>query len=579
MDRSIPDLSDPALSIWTLSWGAHALLSQPLHLFDANIFWPHPLTWAYTDNLLVLVVPFALVRLFGGSWALALNFTTLLVLTLSQAFTYLLAYWLTHRRDAAVLAAIAFTFSSFLFAHLVHVQLLLYGLFPLCFYLLFRMLEERRLRWAALLGAANVATLTGSLYYAAIYVVVLIAISALWLVHHRRELTREVLLCFLIVGAVTALAIPTLLPYQQLQQERPLIPQHGLKAADLVTVSPGSVLYPGLDHAANTRGSAGGRTEHTFFPGFSVALLALIGLAALVLRGRRSHAAPRRRGRSRAEAAPIGRDRDASWSVDDPIVSGRREYVWLLVVGAAVAMLLALGPEIHGVTMPFTFFHDHVPGFEDIRVASRLEIPALLTGAVLAAIGFSWLTRRLPARTATLVAVVLGAFMLLEFAAPTHTTELPTGPATLAVYRELAHRPPGAVVELPAPNPQLVLDGTPAEPFVEAPRMVYGTLDWHPRFNGYSGNFPADYFANGDALNSFPSRAALDTARRLQLRYVILHTGTLHFVVYTGTYSRFSYPQYTDAQAQAIVAHLPSGATARRYGNSWLIDLGARSRS
>lgn len=263
LDRTVPDLGDPVLYIWVLSWGSHAILSQPLHLFDANIFWPHSLTLAYTDNLLVLVPPFALLRGLGASWALSLNLLMLGLLVLSQAGMYLLAHWLTGRRDAAVLAAIAFTFSSFLYVHLGHTQLLLFGLFPVCFYLLFRTLEERSLRWAALLGVANVAMLTGSLYYSAIYLVCVAVILVGWLLLHRRDLSRRLVQCLLVAGAISLLAVPTLVPYARLNQQRALGPRSGLQPADLVTVSPGSLLYPGLDHQANQRS---GRTEHTFFP-------------------------------------------------------------------------------------------------------------------------------------------------------------------------------------------------------------------------------------------------------------------------------------------------------------------------
>ena len=222
-------------------------------------------------------------------------------------------------------------------------------------------------------------------------------------------------------------------------------------------------------------------------------------------------------------------------------------------------MILALGPEHAGITLPFRLFHDYIPGFGNIRAIPRLVMPAMLTGAVLASIGLAWLTRRLRGGTACAVAIGVGALMLLEFAAPVHRVELPTDQATLAVYRELAGQPSGAVVELP-----LAGRYKPRRewPFVEAPRMVYGTIDWHPRVNGYSGSSPRDYVANIASLNSFPSPASLDTARRLKLRYVVLHTG------------RFAgYPQYTNAQARAIVATLPKRTTAKRYGNSWLVDL------
>ena len=44
---------DIYFNLWRLRWIAHALLEQPLNLFDGNIFHPEPLTLTYSDAILV----------------------------------------------------------------------------------------------------------------------------------------------------------------------------------------------------------------------------------------------------------------------------------------------------------------------------------------------------------------------------------------------------------------------------------------------------------------------------------------------------------------------------------------------
>src|SRR4029077_3076955 len=52
MSSRVPGHDDPLFSIWRLSWVAHSLVHDPGHLFDANIFYPHVHTLAYSDAML-----------------------------------------------------------------------------------------------------------------------------------------------------------------------------------------------------------------------------------------------------------------------------------------------------------------------------------------------------------------------------------------------------------------------------------------------------------------------------------------------------------------------------------------------
>ena len=54
------DNGDGKLSIWNVAWVARTLVVDPLHVFDANIFYPHHDTLAYSENNLgagALAVP------------------------------------------------------------------------------------------------------------------------------------------------------------------------------------------------------------------------------------------------------------------------------------------------------------------------------------------------------------------------------------------------------------------------------------------------------------------------------------------------------------------------------------------
>jgi len=47
------DNADTQLNEWIMAWVSHQVVTNPLHLFDANIFYPERYTLAYSDHLFV----------------------------------------------------------------------------------------------------------------------------------------------------------------------------------------------------------------------------------------------------------------------------------------------------------------------------------------------------------------------------------------------------------------------------------------------------------------------------------------------------------------------------------------------
>src|SRR5687768_6065952 len=72
IDTAVSDPYDPLLNAWILDWTAHALLTQPLRLFDAPAFHPSIMPLAYSEHMTgvaLLVLPFHL----AGVPAIALH--------------------------------------------------------------------------------------------------------------------------------------------------------------------------------------------------------------------------------------------------------------------------------------------------------------------------------------------------------------------------------------------------------------------------------------------------------------------------------------------------------------------------
>src|SRR5919109_4711979 len=65
--------ADYQLNAWILAWVVHQAPRDPLHLFDANIFYPEPRTLAFSEHLVPQAVIAAPVLWAGGSAVLACN--------------------------------------------------------------------------------------------------------------------------------------------------------------------------------------------------------------------------------------------------------------------------------------------------------------------------------------------------------------------------------------------------------------------------------------------------------------------------------------------------------------------------
>src|SRR5919201_5990491 len=88
---STVDASDSLNDTWKVAWIGHALLHEPLHLFQSNTLWPNKHSLAFTDSLLGYA-PAGLVAAQGPHAALVV-YGLLVIFAYALAFlgAYLLA--------------------------------------------------------------------------------------------------------------------------------------------------------------------------------------------------------------------------------------------------------------------------------------------------------------------------------------------------------------------------------------------------------------------------------------------------------------------------------------------------------
>jgi hypothetical protein len=155
LTNMVPELTDPLLNAWRMQWDAHAFLSGPdslVNLFNTNIFYPFPLTLAYSEHFLILsalALPFLLIP---DSHLVGMNLSVLATFALSGYAMYLLVTVWTHQRWAGFMAGVLFAFSPHRFGQLNHLELLVTQWIPLALLALHWTLTRPGLRYPILFG-------------------------------------------------------------------------------------------------------------------------------------------------------------------------------------------------------------------------------------------------------------------------------------------------------------------------------------------------------------------------------------------------------------------------------------------
>ena len=215
------DLGDPVLVMWILSWDCEELLrilggdlSRITTFFNGNIFYPAPLTLAYSDHLFAQAIQIFPVWVVSGNPILSYNLLFISTFVLSGLGMYLLMRELTGNPTAAFVAGLLFAFAPYRLPQSSHLQVLSSQWMPFVLFGMTRYFATGRLR--PLAGAAVSLVLQAlSSGYHLLYFPPFAAVYLLWEVaRHHRWRDRRMWLQIGAAGALTAAAVaPFLLPY------------------------------------------------------------------------------------------------------------------------------------------------------------------------------------------------------------------------------------------------------------------------------------------------------------------------------------------------------------------------------
>lgn len=475
------DNADARFLIWNIAWVARTVVVDPFHVLDANIFYPHHGTLAYSETNLgagLLAVPVY--------WATrnpyaAHNFVTLASFVMSGTATYYLVRYLVGDKRAAAVAGLCFAFCPYLFGRLPHIHLLMTAGLPLSLLALHRLADQPSARRGVVLGVTMAAQALFCGYYA-VFVSLTIGYAVLVLVVRRDWRATGYWRAVAVAAAVAlALAVPLFLPYLRLQQATGFtrtLAEARMWSADWRTYLASSAaahvwMLPLIGH-----------WNEVLFPGFVAVGCGLVGFGV---------------------GCTTGSNR------------GRWREVSILYGGlGALALWASFGPDA-GL---YRWLHATVPVFSMLRAPSRFGVVVAFALSVLAGLSVAAGLARLDrGRAGWLPAAATVGLLAVTLAELKVSLTFSSVPPVETAYRILATLPPGPVLDIPVYS-----SGSAAE---RTRYMLGSTAHWMPLVVGYSSYTPADFYDKLEFIGGFPSRDAFGLLQRDGVRYAVFHLYTL----------------------------------------------------
>jgi hypothetical protein len=470
---------DGLYSIWNVAWVARTIVTRPFSLFDANIFYPHRNTLAYSEANLVAGVAGVPAWLLTHNAYAAHSSAVLFAFASTFVGMWLLARRLSGDSASAGVAAVLFAFCPYFYSHTAHIQLLMAGGIPLSMLAVHRLADAPTLSRGVQLGAALAVQALACAYYG-VFAGLMVGYGVLFFAISRRLWRDRTFWIAVAAAAATscALVLPFFVHYLELQRSSGFARSLDDAARYAATwqsylASPAHAHQPILLLARKL----GWRIGEVLFPGVIAILLGVAGIATGL--------------RAREERARA------------------RETIALYGSLGILALWGSFGPAA-GL---YTLLYRVVPLFTFLRAPSRFGLLIVFVLAVFSAGALATAARRFNGST-RLLAVVVGALAILEL----NVVPFPWDRAlpVSANYTVLAGMPRGSVAEFPFYGERVAYP-------LHAQYMVLSTSHWMPLVNGYSDYIPPDFRETAFVLDSFPSNDTFAVLQKHRVRYVGIH--------------------------------------------------------
>lgn len=487
LDDSFVYLGDSVLNAYILSWDTHALLTDPLNLFNANTFYPAKLSLTFSEHMLSNILFFGPVYLITKNPIFSLNITILITLFLTGLFTFIYVRYITGNSYAAFISGLIFAFGPPRLAQIWHFQLIAMEWMPLSLYFFEKYISTFKLRHIILFSIAFLLQLCSSYYLAYGFLIISLIYIAIRLIMNRRlirlTILKNILISLTLAGIIFAwISYPYVLSNDEWGLKRS-IDESNVYSADLFsyfTIYQRINIFRGYSFF-NAREA---NHEKVLFPGFICLLLSVIA------------------------------------------VKTKNPFKFSLLLGALFAFILSLGPflqvnnVITKVPLPYMILYKVIPGFSSMRVSARFGLMVFFVLSILSGITIKSINEKITNRIKFLsIFIILVSGILIEYMSyPYPVEKFKFSGNELKAYEWVKKYGTDAVIDFPLKRYH------DSQEDVNTFRFMLGsTLHWKPLVNGHSGFIPFTLYEITRHVKVIPDERDLEYLRGIGVTTVILH--------------------------------------------------------
>lgn len=489
---------DELLITWIMNWNIHSLLTNPLNLFQTNIFYPYQYTLAFSDfhftSSLIGFLPFLITR----EPMVVYNINVIAAIVCLGFFSYLLVYFITKNIFSSFISGLLISFSPFILGRLFQLQVVSIYWIPLSLLFFLRFLKKYSTKnffffcLFFILQIANSFLPGYFIIFSCLAILIFYAIKQQlqWKKIFRKKIFAIILVTFLITFTLAYPYFKTSETFNYKRDIRDTIhfanrpeyffyPNNKTRLQEMIK----NIIYK------NDKGPY----KYDGYWGFGILSLALFSIIFF-----------------------------------KKIYNKKNALIFLII--AISSFVLSLGPawQWQGkvvklpfiIPLPYAAFYYLVPGFAGFRNSARWEVLSVFAMSIFIGIVTSSLLKKRSILFSFLFTFFVGLIVLVEINWPFSYVSVPK-----TAYYPQIHQ---YLNTLPHSSRLLFLPIYPwyMSPYsnIEFERELFSTLHYKKMVNGYSGFSPVEWENMAATVNIvFPDFDTIKYLKKIGITHIIIN--------------------------------------------------------